>query len=84
MTYSVAYRTGGTAHCQWRRVYETFTTLEAANDCAARTERMGYKSNVYKTNELDAIGLPIGWDASTDLEAGKLYYGRYVTEYHGA
>jgi hypothetical protein len=45
---------------------------------------MGYKSNVYKSNELDAIGLPIGWDASTDLDAGKLYYGRYVTEYHAA
>ncbi len=80
-SFSVAYRTGGPALCQWRRVYETFPTREAARACAERTERMGYKSNIYKTAELDRIGLPVGWDSSCNQEAGKVYVGRYVTEY---
>jgi len=38
-------------------------TREAANTQRAEVERMGYKAIVHKTHELDATGMPVGWDA---------------------
>jgi hypothetical protein len=82
MTYSLAYRTGGTHHCQWRRVFDAYETREAAQTEAARLERMGYKANVYETARLDSVGLPVGWNYdSVDWEADRVYVARYVTEH---
>lgn len=61
-TFSVAYRKGGTAQFSWNRVLEVYATREAANASAQDLGKMGYKSIVYKTADLDSIGLPDTWE----------------------
>ena len=61
-TFTVVYRTGGTENCTWRRTM-AYATREEARESAASVERMGYKALVHKTHEIDAIGMPEGWDA---------------------
>ena len=64
-TFSIAYRTGGPVHCQWRRVSEAYAKRDDAILRADEIERMGYRAEVYLTRELDEIGLPIGWEPSS-------------------
>lgn len=61
-TFTVIYRTGGTKRCTWRRTTPVLTR-EAANKRRDEVERMGYKAITHKTDELDRIGMPEGWDA---------------------
>ena len=85
MQFVIAYRTGGTHHCQWRRVLDAWETRERANAEAAKMERMGYKANVYEAAKLDAMGLPVGWEAgAVDWEADHTFMSRMVTEHRKA
>ena len=61
-TYTVAYRMGGTANCTWHRTL-AFSTRDEARRVADDVERGGRKALVFKTHELDAIGMPVGWEA---------------------
>ena len=61
-TYTVAYRTGGTEYCTWRRTLP-FATKKLAYHKREEIETMGYKALVFKTAELNKIGLPEGWEA---------------------
>lgn len=58
MTYTVIYRTGGTANGAWHRTLETFATRTAAAAFAATIERQGYPTLVHQTALLEAVGLP--------------------------
>ena len=57
-SYSVIYRDGGTINFKWHRVGGTYDNSQEADNKAAEIERMGYKTYVYKTQELDKIGMP--------------------------
>jgi hypothetical protein len=61
--WSVIYRSGGSKRCFWRRVLNSFNGIGNAIDTASELERAGYKAFVRETKDLDAIGLPIGWEA---------------------
>ena len=67
-TYSLAYRTGGTSNAKWHRVSERYATRPEAASRQAEIETMGYKTLVYKTKSLDAVGLPAGYEASLGYE----------------
>lgn len=58
--YTVIYRTGGTRSCTWRRLFARYTYTEACRQADA-IERQGYHTRVEIARELDAIGLPVGW-----------------------
>ncbi len=60
-TYAVVYRSGGTHNCHWRRVFGRYTTRESAG-MVESIERGGRKALVFTTAQLDAVGLPIGWE----------------------
>lgn len=60
--YTVVYRTGGTANCKWNRTV-TGTRAECEK-MRTDTEKMGYKALLFKTVQLDSIGMPEGWDYS--------------------
>jgi len=47
--------------------------------CADDIERMGYKALIYKTDSLNAIGLPIGWDAKTVIDPQHVTVSQYRT-----
>lgn len=55
--YTVIYRTGGSERFTWHRLAKN-TSLEIARKDAEEIERMGYKTLIHKTKQLDAIGLP--------------------------
>ena len=59
-TFTVAYRCGGPAACEWKRTL-AFVTRPEADAAAASIEAGGRKALVYRTAELDRIGLPEGW-----------------------
>ena len=69
-TFSVAYRTGGTARCIWKRTYTQHATISAAMVEIDAIERMGYKALWYPTSQLDSIGVPEGWDADSAVSEG--------------
>ena len=69
MTYSVVYRTGGTQNFKWCRTNETFLTRDEAINFAAGIEKMGYKTMIYITKQLNNIGLPETYDSSIALSS---------------
>lgn len=80
MTYSVIYRFGGPERCQWNKLFNTFQTLEQAIENVERLERMGYKALRFKTDKLNAIGLPIGWEPNkVDWKRDTIIIDRYAT-----
>lgn len=80
MTYEVIYRTGGTNHCKWRRLYYRFQDRSNAVAKAQEIERMGYKSAVRTTKELESIGLPVGWTYdAVDWENDEVKVSPYET-----
>lgn len=60
-TFTVIYRTGGTANAQWKRVLERFSTREAAQACKAEVERTGRKALIHDTAQLERLGMPEGY-----------------------
>lgn len=68
--FIVAYRTGDTAQCIWRKVLELFPTREDAEAFVReRLGRQGYHAVVHHYEEYAAHGLPVGWEAkSVDWE----------------
>ncbi len=64
-TWTVVYRTGGTALCQWRRVFDTYTDESAARKVAEEIERGGRCALVFISRQLETIGMPEGWDSSS-------------------
>lgn len=62
-SYTVIYRTGGTENFQWKKCLPVATREKAFQD-KAEIERMGYKSIVHDTDQINAIGLPETYDAS--------------------
>ena len=61
-TLTVIYRTGGTDKATWRKTTPV-ASLAVAAERKFTIERMGYKALIHRTDELDRIGLPTGWDA---------------------
>lgn len=61
-TYTVTYRRGGRENCTWHKTATTLTHAEA-QETRATIQRMGYKAIVHKTDELNRIGMPEGWEA---------------------
>jgi hypothetical protein len=59
-TYTVVYRTGGTLRCEWHRVADTSHAIALKDQ--AEIERMGYKALIFDTEQLNAVGLPEGWE----------------------
>jgi len=67
--WTVIYRTGGTDNARWRAMQPCRTRYDAdvmADYCA----RMGYKPMVFVTAQLNALGMPAGFDASCDPVTG--------------
>ena len=61
-TFTVAYRTGGTAAFAWRTTVP-FSTYDLAEQAAGDIRRGGRKALVFDTARLDSIGLPETWEA---------------------
>jgi hypothetical protein len=78
-TFTIAYRSGGTSNCVWTRVLEVYGSHAEARAAADDIERMGYKVLIYKTDSLNAIGLPIGWDAQTVIDPQHVTVSQYRT-----
>lgn len=79
--YVVDYRIGGALQCKWLRVLERFTLKEAQ---AKRDElmRMGYAALVMRAQSAEALGLPVGWSASSvDWERDRIVYGDGFTDW---
>jgi hypothetical protein len=79
--YVVDYRTGGTLRCKWHRVLGRFTLADAQSK---RDELMqaGYAALVMGANSAQALGLPVGWSASSvDWDRDTITYGDGVTEW---
>ena len=68
--YTVVYRTGGTENCEWKRT-SNFSSRDEADRVRAETERMGYRALVFTAHNIDAIGMPQGWDYSDDCSFHK-------------
>ena len=62
-SYTVIYRTGGYASFEWKRIGTDFQTKADAKVKADEIERMGYKSLIFSTRQLNAAGMPEGFDA---------------------
>lgn len=62
-TFTVIYRTGGPERCEWRDVWIAYGTRAAAAEGAAKIEAMGYKTLIFDTATLAAVGMPVGWEA---------------------
>lgn len=63
-TFTVVYRTGGTSNAKWRRCVAV-TTRNEAETMASELYVAGFKAIVFITSQLDAIGMPVGFDADT-------------------
>jgi hypothetical protein len=57
-TYTVYFRTGGTANFKWQTCTTLFTTTEQARAKCAELNRMGYPAHYADSAQLAAIGLP--------------------------
>lgn len=57
-TYTVYFRTGGTANFKWHRIAERYTTDEAAIAKKQELHAMGFPACYEYTDVLDRIGLP--------------------------
>ena len=62
MSFTVAYRCGGQANCEWRAALPV-ATREEAQAQAREIERGGRKALIFKTRDLENKGLPEGWEA---------------------
>jgi hypothetical protein len=65
--YSVIYRTGGTVNFKWKRVLNIFIDKESAQMKKDELEKMGYKTLIFKTDQLNSIGLPESYDVETPI-----------------
>lgn len=61
-TFTVIYRTGGTMNARWHRC-AAVATIEDARKMQDDIRRGGRKALIHKTNLLDSIGLPSGYEA---------------------
>lgn len=61
-TFTVIYRTGGPAMCAWHKCLAVLT-MEEAIEMKRDIERGGRKAIIHKTDELNALGMPEGWEA---------------------
>ena len=78
--YSVIYRKGGTMRCEWWKLFNTNQSEEHALANKERMERMGYKTLIVKTKDLEVIGMPIGWEPGIiDWENDKIMVDQYRT-----
>lgn len=62
VNFTVVYRTGGPASCEWRQCLPVATMREAVSQKES-IERGGRKALIKRTSEVVAHGLPVGWDA---------------------
>jgi hypothetical protein len=62
-SYTVVYRMGGPAACQWRRALPVATYGEAET-MRDNVERGGRKALIFETAILNVVGMPEGWDAA--------------------
>ncbi len=69
-SYTVIYRMGGPALCNWKRCIPV-PTLQKARTMANGIERMGYKTLVWGTQNLNSVGLPVGWCSKCDALTGE-------------
>jgi hypothetical protein len=62
--YTYIFRQGGRDRVRWRRTLESWKTAQDARQAAEETEAMGYACRVYKIADLEAHGLPVGYDGN--------------------
>lgn len=62
-TFTVAFRTGGRENVTWKKTVAFLTRGEAVT-AKAGIEKGGRKALLFDTDQLNAIGLPVGWDAN--------------------
>lgn len=80
MTFEVIYRMGGPHYCKWMRIYWRYRDRSEAVAMAQEIERMGYKTAVRTTEELERIGLPVGWTFdAVDWENDEVTISDYET-----
>lgn len=63
-TYTTIFRTGGTKSFSWKKCTPC-QTYDAADKQAADIIRGGRWAMVYKTSQLNAIGIPTTYDAQS-------------------
>jgi len=62
LTWTVAFRTGGTENCEWEKTV-SFLLKSDALEAKEAIEKGGRKALLFDTKQLNDIGLPVGWDA---------------------
>lgn len=70
INYSVIYRMGGPADCQWHQCRPVATMQEAVS-LKDSIERGGRKAIIQRTSDLVSMGLPVGWCSKCDPMTGK-------------
>jgi hypothetical protein len=63
-TFTVYFRTGGTANFKWERQLELHATREAAQASVNELVRMGYPAHYADSQLLNSIGLPDTYEAA--------------------
>lgn len=61
LTWTVAFRTGGTENCEWKKTV-SFLLKSDALEAKEAIEKGGRKALLFDTDQLNANGLPVGWD----------------------
>lgn len=80
--YVIVYRTGGTHDCSWHRVLELWRREDDAKAAAFDLVMMGYKCLIKTADELETVGIPIGWDSnSVDPDKDDIVVSRYSTRH---
>lgn len=68
----VIYCQGGTKRCRWVATEPRHDDQVGAMAFAEDLNRRGYKTKVKTVHEMEIIGLPIGWDSSTNVADWEL------------
>lgn len=63
-SFTLVYRTGNRDNFQWNQASETYPTYEAAQADKDKMERQGNKALIHDTDQLNAIGMPDGYDCN--------------------
>ena len=59
-SFTVVYRTGGNDNAKWHKS-SAYQTREEAEIAKESIERGGRKALVFKTADLEIVGMPEGW-----------------------
>ena len=65
-TFTVAFRMGGRENVTWNKTSAVDTVAEAIQ-LKEGIEMGGRKALIFDTDQLNAVGLPVGWDANYEF-----------------